>query len=99
MRRGEFIGLVGGAAAWPRSARAQQSATIRRVVLLAGNSSADSGKYLIDCFVDGLRELGWADGTNLKIDLRWTEGISARYVSFAADLVSSNPDLIVVTST
>lgn len=58
-----------------------------------------SGKYLADCFIDGLRDLGWTDGKNMKTDFRWAEGISDRYSLLAAELVSSNPDLIVVTST
>jgi putative tryptophan/tyrosine transport system substrate-binding protein len=100
MKRRDFIGVIGGAAvAWPLAGRAQQREKMRRIGLLSNFSNAGSGKYLISCFVDGLRDLGWTDGTNVKIDFRWAEGIADRFSLLAAELVNSKPDLIVVTST
>jgi len=100
MKRRDFIGVLGGAAvAWPFAGRAQQPEKVRRIGFLSNFSNAESGKYLISCFVDGLRDLGWADGTHVRIDFRWAEGISDRFSLFAAELVNSKPDLIVVTST
>ena len=100
MKRREFIGLVSGvAAAYPIRSWAQQPEKIRRIGLLSNFSNGGSGKYLINCFVNGLRDLGWADGANVRIDFRWADGISSRFSMLAAELVSSNPDLIVVTST
>src|ERR1044071_10461650 len=100
MKRREFMALLGGAAtALPTVTRAQQATEMRRVAMLVGFAKSGSGRYMIDCFVDGLGDLGWRDGKNLKLDVRWTDGIADRYPPLAAELVGSNPDLLVVTST
>jgi hypothetical protein len=73
IRRREFITLLGGAvAAWPLTARAQQAARIRRVGLLLNLSENDlEAQRLLPAFREGLAQLGWADGHNLRIDYRW----------------------------
>ena len=76
MQRREFITLLGSAAAaWPFAARAQQPERIRRIVVLMSLAADDKeGRVRIDAFVQGLRELGWIDGRNVQIDIRWAAG-------------------------
>jgi len=98
MRRREFIGLA--SAAWlvpPFAARAQRAGPAR-VGFLGGSSSA-VGQTLLSCFLSELRKLGWTEGRDFKLEVRWTEGIVDRYSQYAAELVRLNPDLIVATST
>ena len=73
MRRREFITLLGGtAAAWPVAARAQQSDRMRRLGLLVGFSEGDAeGQAIVAAFRQRLRELGWTEGRNIRIELRW----------------------------
>ena len=97
MKRREFITLLGGAAAWPVAALAQQPSKIRRVGALMGYPEAQSE---FASFMDELRKLGWVDGRNLRIDTRW--GIPADPDSmhrFARELVALQPDLILSQST
>lgn len=99
MKRRDFITLVGGAATWSLAAKAQQPRNnIRRIGFLGGSSSG-SGKDLVGCFASGLRDLGWREGENIKIDIRWSEGVEEKYATYAAELGSTPLDLIVVTST
>ena len=96
-RRRDFITLLGGAAAWPLAARAQQPERMRRVGVLMGYPEAQSE---FASFMDELRKLGWVDGRNLRIDTRW--GIPADPDSmhrFARELVALQPDLILSQST
>jgi putative tryptophan/tyrosine transport system substrate-binding protein len=76
MRRREFITLLGGAAAaWPVTARAQQTERTRRIGVLMSTPADDKeGQARINAFVYGLRELGWVDGRNVQIDTRWAAG-------------------------
>src|SRR6476619_7671504 len=99
MRRREFIGLVSAAcvSVSPLAARAQRAAPAR--VGFLGGSSCPAGQTLLSCFLSGLRKLGWTEGRDFKLEIRWTEGIVDRYSQFAAELVHLNPDLIVATST
>ena len=72
MRRREFIAGLGSAAAWPLTARAQQGSRIRRIgVLMNGAASGAEFQSYLAAFVEGLRQLGWTDGQNLHIDVRW----------------------------
>ena len=104
MRRREFITLFGGAAAtasWPRHVRAQQVERVRRIGVLM-NSPADSpeGKVRFGAFVQGLQQLGWTDGRNIRIDIRWgAAGDSDRHRKYAAELVALAPDVILGTTT
>ena len=75
MRRREFITLLGGAAAWPIVARAQQRERMRRIGVLL-NSAADDpvAQSRLTAFLQGLQELGWTHGRNVRIDIRWGRG-------------------------
>src|SRR5438105_8695 len=101
MRRREFILLLGGASvAWPLAAHAQQPERIRRIGVLVP-SPADNPEYQprIRAFLHGLRELGWTDGHNVRIDYRWSMGDADRLRKDAAELVALAPDLIVASTT
>jgi hypothetical protein len=72
MKRREFITLLGGAAAWPLTARAEQSQRIRRVGVLMAVAESDADvRSGVAIFQQSLQELGWTDGRNLRIDYRW----------------------------
>jgi putative tryptophan/tyrosine transport system substrate-binding protein len=92
MRRREFIALLGGAAAWPLAARAQQTDRMRRIGVLAG-LPADNPQSLARnaAFLQGLGELGWNVGRNLQIDYRWGAVDARRY---AAELAALAPEVI-----
>jgi putative ABC transport system substrate-binding protein len=97
VKRRTFITLLGGAAtAWPRAARAQQPAMpVRRVGVLLSTSETDpEGQARVAALRQGLQDLGWSEGRNLKIDHRWTGGDDARARTYAAELVASQPDVI-----
>jgi hypothetical protein len=75
MRRREFITLMGGAAAWPVVARAQQRERMRRMgVLLPASASDSEYPTLVGAFLQELQQLGWALGRNLQMDIRWSGG-------------------------
>ena len=96
MRRCEFITLLGGAAAWPLAARAQQPTGIRRLGVLLNLSENDAeSQRLVTAFRQGLAQQGWADGRNLRIDYRWAAGDVGRIRVFAKELVELSPDIIV----
>lgn len=92
MRRREFIGLLGGAAAWPMAAQAQGPAMPVIGYLSANTSSGDAGP--ISAFVKGLGETGFEDGKTVKIEYRWADGQYDRLPSMAGDLVRSQVALI-----
>jgi putative tryptophan/tyrosine transport system substrate-binding protein len=95
MRRREFIKLVGGAAAWPLAARAQQPERMRRIGVLIGFDESDpEGQARLAAFRQGLEVLGWTDGSNLRIDYRRFSGDLDRVRAAAAELVSLTPDVI-----
>jgi hypothetical protein len=72
MKRREFITLLGGAAAWPLAARAQQPETMRRVGVLMSLAAGDKqAQARLAVFLQRLQELGWTDGRNVRIDIRW----------------------------
>ena len=85
MRRREFITLLGGAAAWPLIARAQQPAMPTIGVL--GTASALAWSKWTDAFVQRLRALGWIEGRTVAIEYRWAEGRTERYAEIAAEFV------------
>jgi putative ABC transport system substrate-binding protein len=97
MKRREFITLLGGAAlAWPLSARAQQDGRVRRIGVLMHVTETDpAGQARLTAFVDGLKELGWAEGRNLRLDIRWGPDDPGRYPRHAAELVALAPDVLV----
>ena len=96
MRRREFITLLGGAAAaWPLAARAQQAERMRRIGVISGGRSDDPGLRARNAaFVQGLAQLGWTDGRNVRIDYRWGEGNADDLRKYAAELVALAPDVI-----
>jgi putative tryptophan/tyrosine transport system substrate-binding protein len=97
IRRREFITLIGGAAAWPLAARAQQVGKLPTIGVLAASPSAESQR--VAAFVQRLRELAWIDGHNLTIEYRWAEGRNERIAENAAELVRLKVDVIVTQGT
>src|SRR5262245_32983245 len=97
MRRREFITLLGGTAAWPLAARAQQPRLPTVGFVGAGTPSTYS--QWVAAFVQRLRELAWIDGRNLAIEYRWAEGRNERYAEAAAELVRLKVDVIVTAAT
>ena len=100
MRRREFITLLGGAAAWPLTARAQQSDRIPRIgILFGGFSDSDpESSARIDVFKRRLHEFGWMDGHNIKVEVRFGGGDENRRRTYATELISMTPDVIVANS-
>jgi putative tryptophan/tyrosine transport system substrate-binding protein len=95
MRRREALVVLGGTAVWPLSARAQPQARTRRIGVLIGAAEADPGtKQRILALVRGLRELGWTEGENIRIDYRFTTDVD-RMRSYASEVVELQPDIIV----
>jgi putative ABC transport system substrate-binding protein len=101
VRRREFITLVGGAAAWPLAARAQQAERVRRVgMLIAGSDSDREGQRRLAAFREELERLGWAEPRNIRIDMRWAApGDTQSNQRFAKELVALQPDLLVSSTT
>jgi putative ABC transport system substrate-binding protein len=98
MRRREFISLLGGAAAWPLAARAQQSGKLLTIGFLGSTMPSVEGQRLA-AFVQRLRELGWMEGRNVAIEVRWAEGRSERFAEIAAEFVRLKVDVIVTVAT
>jgi ABC-type uncharacterized transport system substrate-binding protein len=97
MRRRGFITLLGGAAAWPLAARAQQAERVRRIGVLMTQAEDDpEGQTRLLALAQGLQESGWTIGRNVRIDTRWGEGDAERYRRYAAELVALAPDVILV---
>ena len=98
IRRRVFITLLGGAAAaWPLAARAQQSEHIRRIGVLSGAaaSTGGAGQKNVTDFVRGLQKLGWVDGENIRIEIRWSAADPRLIEAYASDLVGLfKPDVI-----
>ena len=99
MKRRTFIAGLGGVAAWPLAARAQQGNRVRRIgVLLPGVESALSNP-LVSAFTQALAALGWIDGRNVRMDLRWAGGDTNRMRALAQELVGLQPDIFVTAGT
>jgi putative ABC transport system substrate-binding protein len=98
MRRREFIGLIGAAAAWPLAARAQQPEFVWRIgVLFSLGENDPEAVVRRAAFEQALKGLGWINGGNLRIDYRWADGGEALIRKFVAELVASAPDVIVTS--
>ena len=93
-KRREFITLLGGAAAWPLAARAQQVGKLPTIGFL-GASTPSAWNQWTAAFVQRLRELGWTEGRTVAIEYRWAEGRSERYTDIAAEFVRLKVDVIV----
>src|SRR5215813_3408535 len=98
MHRREFIVLLGGAAAaLPLTAGAQQNERTRRVGMRMSLAADDKeGRARVDAFVQSLREMGWIDGRNVQIVIRWASGVD-RARQYAAELVALSPDVILAS--
>ena len=101
MKRREFITLLGGAAtAWPLMARAQQGQRVQLVCILEGVSADTPGsKARYAALLEGLQQLGWIDGQNVRIDIRWAEGNAREIRRHASELVELAPDVILASGT
>src|SRR6266542_6346557 len=98
MKRREFITLIGGAAAWPLAARAQQVPKLPTIGFL-GAATASFERASTDAFVQRLRELGWIENRTIAIEYRWAEGRSERFTEIAAEFVRLKVDVIVTYAT
>jgi putative ABC transport system substrate-binding protein len=97
--RRAFITLLGGAAAWPLAARAQQGERMRRIAVLMPLAADDlEGKARVAAFMQKLQQLGWTDGRNVQIDTRWGAADADRYRSYATELVALAPDVILAAT-
>src|SRR5215813_5781579 len=100
MRRREFDTLLGGAAAWPLAARAQQRERMRRIGVLLNVAADDPmGQARVAAFVQGLQAAGWSDGRNLRIDTRWAGADPDNYHKYAAELITLGPDVVLASTT
>ena len=100
LKRRDFITLLGGAAAWPLAARAQQPERMRRIGVLTPFAADDAESMArIAAFLQGLGDLGWAVGRNVRIDYRWSAGDPDRIRKDAMELVALAPDVILATGT
>jgi putative tryptophan/tyrosine transport system substrate-binding protein len=100
MKRREFIVGLGGAAAWPVVARAQQGDRVRHIgVLATGDKNDPLWKARLSAFTQALADLGWIDGRNVRMDLRWGGGEINRIRALAQELVGLQPDIIVAVTT
>jgi putative ABC transport system substrate-binding protein len=99
IRRREFMAALGGVAAWPLAAGAQQGGRVRRIGVLMGSDENDPlTKSNLSAFTQALADLSWTDG-NMRMDLRWIGGNINRIRALAKELVGLQPDIILVTST
>jgi len=96
MRRRDFIkAIVGSSVAWPLTARAQQDQRVRRIAVLMNLGSDDpQSKVRIAAFIQGLQQLGWTDGSDMRIETRWSMGDPDRARRYATELVTLAPDVI-----
>ena len=100
IRRRKFLAtLLGGAAAWPLAARAQQGERVRRIGLLMGVADDREGQARVTALKQGLQELGWTDGRNIQIETRFGGADTGRIRAHAAELVALAPDVIVTHTT
>ena len=99
MRRREFITLLGGAAAWPLRSRAQPGERMRRIGVLMGIANDAEGQARVAAFRQGLQELGWTEGRNIRFDYRWGAGSPDSIRAEATQLIDLESDLILANST
>ena len=98
MKRREFITLLGGAAAWPLAARAQQPERMRRIGVLMSLAADDpEAPTRIGAFLQGMQEFGWTIGRNIRIDYRWSPDVNS-ISRYATELVALAPDVILANA-
>jgi putative ABC transport system substrate-binding protein len=98
--RRQLLAALGGAAAWPLAAHAQQRDRVRRIgVLMPLDENDPEGKLRVSAFTQALADLGWTDGRNVRMDLRWAGGDINRIRAIAQELVGLQPDIITTNST
>jgi putative ABC transport system substrate-binding protein len=96
MRRRTFISLLGGVAAWPVAARAQQADRVRRLGIIWPIDDSDSARKMwAAAFMQGLAELGWVEGGNLRIDVRWNPRTPEQTRMLIEEVVGLQPDALV----
>jgi len=96
MKRREIIALLGGAAAWPLAARAQQGERMRRVAVLMSVDNPEA-RTNHAAFVQSLKQLGWVDGQNVRIETRWADGTASLIRKNATDVLALVPDVVAVS--
>src|SRR5215831_16574331 len=99
MKRRAFILALGGAAAWPLTARAQQAERVRRIGLLMGTADDREGQARVTALKQGLQDLGWTDGRNIQIETRFGGADAGRIRADTAELVALAPDVLVGQTT
>jgi ABC-type uncharacterized transport system substrate-binding protein len=100
IRRRDFVTLLGGAAAWPLAARAQQGNRVRRIgVLMSGVATNSRLQSYSTAFMQALRQLGWIEGRNVRIDVRWSAGDADLARTYVAQLIGLMPDVILSFTT
>jgi len=100
VNRRKFITLLGGTAAWPLAARAQQGERVRRIGVFWGLRENDpEGIRWLSGFIRPFQELGWTDGRNVRMDVRWSDSNTGRERMFAKELVNLQPDVILAHGT
>ena len=100
MRRRDFITLLGGAATWPGAARAQKPVQMRRVSVLVGLDEKDAeAQRRAKAFRLGMRDLGWIEGRNVQIEIRFTESNLESINKHVAEVTRLAPDIVVANST
>src|SRR6516165_12190276 len=99
IRRRKFLATLGGAAAWPLAARAQQAERVRRIGLLMGAADDPGGQSRVTAVKQGLQDLGWTEGRNIQIETRFSGADAGRIRAQAAELVALAPDVLVGQTT
>lgn len=98
MRRRGFIGLIGGAAAWPVLARAQPAGRMRRIAILLDLPENDASRQRVVAFVQGLADQGWREGRDVRIDIRWGANSPESSRKLAAELLALEPDIVLTSA-
>ena len=100
MKRRKFVSLFAGAAAWPLLAHADNAERMRRIGVLLGNTEGDPQSVEgMSAFRQAMQELGWTEGRNLQIDLRWGRAEPERMQLLAHQLVEQRPDILFASTT
>ena len=100
MRRRDFIRIIGSMVSWPLAAYAQQPEQMRRIGVLMNRSEGDpEGQPRLVAFRQALEKLGWKEGRNIRIDIRWGEDKVDLERKYAAELVALEPEVILASGT